>query len=211
MHTHTLLHWLYLLETSLWYCRPCKGPMVNIHSFSAIKSYLSNPHSLFQRGTTTLVMQKRHYGSEIVWNTLTLWIFRLVWLILCSAGKITEREAHLYPPCHKVYSCVHPNQSLFLSSADDDYSDTYNATYAVINNGEECFMYNRSCVSYNKCFSPNPLVSFCLACSALLLLPWCLLCPVLNRWLQLVIQSHYGPPCSPDTYIQATRQKPLGQ
>lgn len=38
--------------------------------------------------------------------------------------------------CHNVCSCLHPNQSLFLSPPDDDYSDTYNATYAVINNGE---------------------------------------------------------------------------
>lgn len=72
-----------------------------------------------------------------------------------------------YILCVRMY----PNQSLFLSSTDDDYSDTYNATYAVINNGERCFATNKSCVSCNKSFLPNLFVSSFLACSASLPLP----------------------------------------
>lgn len=62
----------------------------------------------------------------------------------------------LYLPCYIV--CVAPNQSLFLSSTDDDYSDTYNATYAVINNGERCFTYKQKAVfdTINS-FSPTNL------------------------------------------------------
>lgn len=37
------------------------------------------------------------------------------------------------------------------------------------------------------------------------------LCPVLNRWLQPATPHHHGSPRSPDTYVQAARQKPLGQ
>ncbi len=59
-------------------------------------------------------------------------------LLLFLEGK------HLYPLLYKLCLCLYPNHSLFLSPIDDDYSDTYNATYAVINNGERCFNYRKS-------------------------------------------------------------------
>ena len=101
--------------------------------------------------------------------------------------------------CHNVCSCLHPNQSLFLSPPDDDYSDTYNATYAVINNGETRDL------SFTHLSSPVRLVLlhyFSL---------WRLLCPISNRWLWPIDQPHHGPPCAPDTYLQANPQKPLRQ
>lgn len=101
----------------------------------------------------------------------------------------------------------HVRVIFFLSPADDDYSDTYNATYAVINNGETCFTPNET-VSYTTSnFLPTRL-----SLPVWLSLPHSFSpCPVFNRWLQPVVQPHHGPPCAPDTYIQATRQKPLQQ
>lgn len=40
--------------------------------------------------------------------------------------------------------CECTYNSLLLPFSDDDYSDTYNATYAVINNGKNLFMYMKN-------------------------------------------------------------------
>lgn len=110
-----------------------------------------------------------------------------------------------YPLCYEYFIYLYLNHSLCLSSTDDDYSDTYNATYAVINSGERCFYV---CYTISNFFPTHLSPPVWLA----LLHHFFLLCPVPNRWLQpTVVKPHDGPPCSPDTYVQASHQKPLRQ
>lgn len=101
---------------------------------------------------------------------------------------------------------VHVSQSVFVPfSTDDDYSDTYNATYAVINSGERRFYV---CYTISNFFPTHLSPPVWLA----LLHHFFLLCPLPNRWLQpTVVKPHDGPPCSPDTYVQASHKKPFGQ
>lgn len=84
-----------------------------------------------------------------------------------------------------------------LSSLDDDYSDTYNATYAVINSGETCFTHTQDssvCLLLSSAWS---------RLNSSVLFP--------NRWLQPVVQPYHGPPRAADAHLQAARQKPLQQ
>lgn len=66
-----------------------------------------------------------------------------------TEGAFPARGGKLHTRTTK-YVCASwiPIMFCFFSSADDDYSDTYNATYAVINNGER----PASCVTHKFLF-----------------------------------------------------------
>lgn len=66
--------------------------------------------------------------------TLKLTVFKLT-----KSGVLPGEETTHWTV---KYVRSYPNKSFFFCSTDDDYSDTYNATYAVINNGEKSLAYN---------------------------------------------------------------------
>lgn len=72
---------------------------------------------------------------KTIQSRLALWCALTGWF--CS-------WANLHHLGFTVFSCVPPGplSHSSLSSLDDDYSDTYNATYAVINSGETCFAHS---------------------------------------------------------------------
>lgn len=124
------------------------------------------------------LLRKNHY-----WKLLCKWLFSS-WLTVLSSRE----GKHICTLCYIKYICVCILISLYPFCLDDDYSDTYNATYAVINNGERCFTYNESDSSMCNLFPTHLSLPVRSASS-----PLPRICP-LSCPQQMTIVCHPAPP-----------------